>query len=220
MNTPTSDAIHVLIADDHRMVREGIRAFLSTQPDMVIVGEADSADAAVAACGRSRTDVALVDLIMPGGGIEATRRIRGEHPETQVVILTSYDDATKVRAALEAGAIGYVLKDVAAEELANAIRRAAWGESTLHPRAAAHLAQALRDPPLAAASVLSPRERDVVVLIAQGLANSDIATRLGIGEKTVKTHVSNVLSKLGVTDRTQAAVFAWRHGWVEGPKTP
>jgi DNA-binding NarL/FixJ family response regulator len=214
MNTQAPQ-IRLVIADDHVLVRQGIRAFLETHADLAIVGEAEDADGAVALSARHHPDVALVDLVMPGGGIEATRGIRAASPSTQVVLLTSFEDAQQIVAAVQAGALSCLLKDVDADALAEALRKAAGGEAVLHPRVAARLMDALRKGPTPGSEVLetlSQREREVLALIAEGLSNHEIAERLGIGEKTVKTHVSNVLGKLNVSDRTQAAVYAWRSG--------
>ena len=207
--------ISLVIADDHVLVRQGIRAFLETHTDLSIVGEAEDADSAASLCARHKPDVALVDLVMPGGGIGATREIRSASPDTQVVVLTSFDDAQQILAAVRAGAISFLLKDVDADSLAETVRKAARGEAVLHPRVAGHLIEALRRSAMPAAQqieTLSQREREVLGLMADGLSNLQIAERLGIGEKTVKTHVSNVLAKLEVSDRTQAAVFAWKAG--------
>jgi NarL family two-component system response regulator LiaR len=212
---PTASVIRVVIADDHVLVRQGIRAFLETHADLAIVGEAEDADGAVQLCAEQQPDVALVDLVMPGGGIEATRSIRAASPSTQVVLLTSFEDAQQIVAAVQAGALSCLLKDVDADALADALRKAAGGEAVLHPRVAARLMDALRRGPAPGSEVLeslSQREREVLALIAEGLSNQLIAERLGIGEKTVKTHVSNVLGKLNVSDRTQAAVYAWKSG--------
>jgi len=215
MNPPASTPIRVVIADDHVLVRQGIRAFLETHADLAIVGEAEDADGAVALCAKHHPDVALVDLVMPGGGIEATRSIRATSPSTQVVLLTSFEDAQQIVAAVQAGALSCLLKDVDADSLADAIRQAARGEAVLHPRVAGHLMEELRHgstPGAQLLQTLSQREHEVLGLLAEGLSNQLIAERLGIGEKTVKTHVSNILAKLGVDDRTQAAVFAWKAG--------
>ncbi len=212
MNTPP---IRIVIADDHVLVRQGIRAFLETHADLEIVGEADAADGAVAMCAEVRPDVALVDLVMPGGGIDATRRIRETSPVTRVVLLTSFEDAQQIVAAVRAGALSCLLKDVDADALADALRKAAHGEAVLHPRVAARLVDALQHGAPQTDDLLgslSQREREVLTLVAEGLNNQAIAARLGIGEKTVKTHVSNVLGKLDVADRTQAAVYAWKSG--------
>ncbi|MGH8171553.1 MAG: response regulator [Rhodanobacteraceae bacterium] len=212
---PPAPIIRVVIADDHILVRQGIRAFLETHADLSIVGEAEDAEGAVRVCAAEKPDVALVDLVMPGGGSEATRSIRAASPTTQVVLLTSFEDAQQIVAAVQAGALSCLLKDVDADALADALRKAASGEAVLHPRVAARLMDALRRGPAPGSEVLeslSQREREVLALIAEGLSNQLIAERLGIGEKTVKTHVSNVLGKLNVSDRTQAAVYAWKSG--------
>jgi two-component system, NarL family, response regulator LiaR len=211
-----SAPISVVIADDHVLVRQGIRAFLETHADIAIVGEADDAPSAVAICEKEKPQVALVDMVMPGGGISATRDIRIASPTTQVVLLTSFEDAQQIVAAIQAGALSCLLKDIDGDGLADALRKAAKGEATLHPRIAGHLMDALRRGVVAPGTEilesLSQREREVLRLMADGLSNSHIATQLSIAEKTVKTHVSNVLAKLGVADRTQAAVYAWKSG--------
>ncbi|MGA9422623.1 MAG: response regulator transcription factor [Rhodanobacteraceae bacterium] len=207
--------IRIVIADDHVLVRQGIRAFLETHTDLAIVGEAEDAPDAVQLCIEHSPDVALVDLVMPGGGIDATRKIRAASPDTQVVLLTSFEDAQQIVAAVQAGALSCLLKDVDADALADALRKAARGEAVLHPRVAARLVEALRDGTTTGSRILeslSQREHEVLTLMAEGMSNLSIAERLGIGEKTVKTHVSNVLGKLGVSDRTQAAVYAWKSG--------
>ena len=212
MNSPM---IRVVIADDHVLVRQGIRAFLETHGDLEIVGEAEDAAGAEQLCAAEHPDVALIDLVMPGGGIEATRAVRAASPRTQVVLLTSFEDARQIVAAIQAGALSCLLKDVDADALADALRKAARGEAVLHQRVAAKLMDSLRrgsDPDAAVLESLSQREREVLTLMAEGLSNQQIAERLGIGEKTVKTHVSNVLGKLDVSDRTQAAVYAWKSG--------
>jgi two-component system, NarL family, response regulator LiaR len=216
MNKP----IRIVIADDHDLVRQGIRGFLETHADLAIVGEAGDAAEAVALCAEHTPDVALVDLVMPGGGIEATRAIRAASPKTEVILLTSFEDVQQIVAAVQAGALSCLLKDVDADALADALRKAAQGEAVLHPRIAARLMDAMRrgvEPGSAALESLSQRERETLALVAEGLSNQVIAERLGIGEKTVKTHVSNVLGKLNVSDRTQAAVYAWRSGMKQRP---
>jgi len=208
--------IRVVIADDHRLVREGIRAFLETEADLIVVGEAANADEAIAVCTAERPDVAVVDLVMPGTGTAAVREIIRRAPATQILILTSFEDPKLLIEAVRAGALCCLLKDIEPLELARAIRRAAEGEATVHPRLARHLIAAVRHQDmLTELDSLSPRERDVLALIAQGMSNASIGERLGIGEKTVKTHVSNVLAKLGIDDRLQAAVLAWKRGWVD-----
>lgn len=207
--------IRIVIADDHVLVRQGIRAFLETHADLSIVGEAEDAASAIALCTEHHPHVALVDLVMPGGGIEATRAIRAASPQTQVVLLTSFEDAPQIVAAVQAGALSCLLKDIDADALADTLRKAARGEAVLHARVAAKLMEALRrgaKPGSEALQSLSQREREVLTLMADGCSNLQIAERLGIGEKTVKTHVSNVLGKLNVSDRTQAAVYAWKSG--------
>ena len=211
MNKP----IRLVIADDHDLVRQGIRSFVETHADLAIVGEAGDAAHAVKICAQHKPDVALIDLVMPGGGIEATRAIRAARPSTQVVLLTSFEDVQQIVAAIQAGALSCLLKDVDADALADALRKAAQGEAVLHARIAARLMDALRrgvEPGSGMLESLSQRERETLTLVAEGLSNQMIAERLGIGEKTVKTHVSNVLGKLNVSDRTQAAVFAWKSG--------
>ncbi|MEO5558310.1 MAG: response regulator transcription factor [Dokdonella sp.] len=218
---PSTSAIRIVIADDHVLVRQGIRGFLETHADLEIVGEAEDAASAIALCAEHRPHVALVDLVMPGGGIEATRAIRAASPQTQVVLLTSFEDAQQIVAAVQAGALSCLLKDIDADALADTLRKAARGEAVLHPRVAAKIMEALRrgaEPGSEALQSLSTREREVLTLMAEGLSNMQIAERLGIGEKTVKTHVSNVLSKLNVSDRTQAAVYAWKSGLKQRPQ--
>ena len=211
MNPPIS----LVIADDHILVRQGIRAFLDTYEDLAIVGEAEDAATATQICAAQKPQVALVDLVMPGGGIAATRDIRTASPDTQVIVLTSFEDARQILAAVQAGALSCLLKDIDADGLAEAVRKAARNEAVLHPRVAGYLLDALRGGTLPGAELsasLSQREREVLALIAEGLSNQSIGERLEISEKTVKTHVSNILTKLGVSDRTQAAVYAWKSG--------
>lgn len=209
-------AIRVVIADDHVLVRQGIRAFLDTQTDLAIVAEAGDADGAAAACAEHKPDVALIDLAMPGGGIAAIRAIRATSPATQAILLTSFDDARDILAAVQAGALSCLLKDIDADGLAEAIRKAARSEAVLHPRVAGYLVDAVRQGNSAAGAnapaSLSEREREVLALIAEGASNQRIGVQLAISEKTVKTHVGNILAKLGLNDRTQAAVFAWKSG--------
>jgi NarL family two-component system response regulator LiaR len=210
--------ITVLVVDDHAVVRQGVRAFLEAQPDFSVVGEAENGEQALKLVEEHTPDVVLMDLLMPGvGGVEATRRLRRISPRTQVVILTSYHEDEHIFPALKAGALSYILKSIAPEELAQAVRRAAQGGATLHPRVATRVVEEMRGENAGGSSrfqELSDRELDVLRLIASGLSNADIAGRLGLSEKTVKGHVSNILGKLYLTDRTQAAVYAWQHGFV------
>ncbi len=213
-----SDPITVLLVDDHEMVRRGVRDFLETQGDITVVAEAGSGEEAVRLAAEHAPDVALMDLIMPGmDGVEATRRLTTQSPRTSVVMLTSYHDDEHVFPAIRAGALSYVLKEIGPGELAEAVRKAAAGEAVLHPRVAARVVRELhgarRDEPNAFRE-LSDRELAVLKLIADGLSNAEIATRLYVSEKTVKSHVSNILGKLHLADRTQAAVYAWRQGVV------
>ncbi len=208
--------ITVLIVDDHAVVRQGIRAFLATQPDIQVVGEAASGEEALRLVEQLVPDVVLMDLVMPGmDGVEATRRIRRVSPRTQVIVLTSYHDDDHIFPAIRAGALSYLLKDVGPDDLADAVRRVARGEAILHPRVAARVIQELHGAAREDASPfaeLTERELEVLRLIAEGLSNAEIAERLVISEKTVKSHVSNILSKLHLADRTQAAVYAWKRG--------
>lgn len=212
------DPITVLIVDDHEVVRQGVRAFLDAQAELSVLGEAGSGNDAVKLVEVQIPDVVLMDLIMPGmDGIEATRKIKNISPRTQIVILTSYHDDEHIFPALQAGAISYVLKDVKMDALVEAVKRAAEGEATLHPRVAARIIQELHGRPREEINLfteLTEREIEVLKLIARGLSNSDIALELVISEHTVKGHVSNILSKLHLADRTQAAVFAWQKGVV------
>ena len=210
--------IRVLIADDHAVVRQGLRTFLALQDDIEVVADVPDGEAAVRAAGEHAPDVVLMDLVMPGmDGVEATRRLRARYPRTNVIVLTSYHDDEQVFPAIRAGALSYILKEVGPQELADAIRRAASGEAVLHPRVAARVVRELhgarRDEPNVFHE-LSDRELEVLKLIAEGLSNTEISGRLFISEKTTKNHVSNILSKLHLADRTQAAVYAWRQGVV------
>ena len=209
--------IRVLIADDHAVVRQGLRTFLALQAEIEVVGEAADGEEAAAAAERLQPDVALMDLVMPRlGGIEAIRRIRELSPSTRVIVLTSFVDEDRMIPAVRAGAAGYLLKDVQPQELVRAIRTVHDGEALLHPAVVARLMEEVArdgDRPDAAA-LLTDREREVLALIARCHANKLIALDLGVSEKTVKTHVSNILAKLGVHDRTQAALYAVREGIV------
>jgi DNA-binding NarL/FixJ family response regulator len=210
--------ITILIVDDHEVVRNGIRAFLETLKEFQVVGEAASGEEAVKLVQDLIPDVVLMDLIMPGmDGIETTREVRKISPRTQVVVLTSYHEDEHIFPALKAGAISYVLKDMKMEKLAETIQRAVNNEVTLHPLVAARVLRNLRGDSEEESfyADLTDREQDVLRLIANGLSNSQIAEQLVISENTVKGHVSNILSKLHLADRTQVAVYAWQKGIVK-----
>ncbi len=213
-----TDAIRVLIVDDHAVVRQGLRAFLQTQDDVEIAGEAADGDEAIRQVRELVPDVVLMDLVMPKlDGIAAIREMRALSPSTKVLVLTSFADDDKVFAAVKAGAAGYLLKDVRPQELGDAIRTVYRGEALLHPTVAAKLMQELARSGRRQASPdsLTDRELDVLRLIARGMSNKEIALELGIAEKTVKTHVSNILQKLHLADRTQAALYAVRERLVD-----
>ena len=203
--------IRLLIADDHAVVRTGLRHLVATFDGVELVGAAANGDEAVALCAEHRPDVVLMDLEMPVvDGIEATRRIVEAAPGVAVVVLTSFSDREQILRALDAGAIGYLLKDAEPAELERAVRAAARGEAPLDPRAGRALLQdRVAGSPL---DGLSEREREVLGMVARGLPNKLIARELGISEKTVKTHLTSVFRTIGVTDRTQAALWAERHG--------
>jgi DNA-binding NarL/FixJ family response regulator len=217
-----SAPIKVMIVDDHELVREGLRSVLVQEPSIEVVGEAANGEQAVESAWRLRPDVVLMDLQMPGlDGIEALTRIRAKTPEIQVVVLTNFATDQKVRDAVAAGAIGYLLKDVLKAELLQAIRNAHEGRPSLHPEAQRHLMRRVTTPaPAPEGSELTPRERSVLELIASGHSNKSIASVLNLSEGTVKGYVSAVLSKLGVDDRTQAALYAVKHGLAPGSSEP
>ncbi len=207
-------AIKVLIVDDHSVVRQGLRMFLSLDPDLAVVGEAANGKEALQAARKHSPDVVLMDLLMPVmDGIAAIEALRREHPKIEVIALTSVLEDDKVVGAIRAGAIGYLLKDTQADELNRAIKAAAAGQVQLSPQAAARLVREVRAPE--GPEKLTERETEVLRLLARGYSNREIAGELVIGEKTVKTHVSNVLSKLNVPSRTQAALYAIRIGLVD-----
>lgn len=198
--------VTVLVVDDHELVRRGLLDLLGTTADLQVVGAAVDGEQAVELAGQTTPDVVLMDLSLPGiDGVEATRRLGTVSPASRVVVLTSFSETERILAALEAGAVGYLLKDAEPDELLRGVRAAARGEAPFSPRAATAL---LPRP----AHKLSPREREVLALVAEGLPNKTVARRLGISEKTVKTHLTSVFTTLGVTDRTSAALWAQRNG--------
>jgi NarL family two-component system response regulator LiaR len=203
-----------MLVDDHTMVRRGLATFLRVFDDLELAGEADSGEEAIQICGHVLPDVILMDLMMPGmDGAAATRIIRQQFPQVQIVALTSFKEQDVVQNALQAGAIGYLLKDVSADELAVAIRAAHSGRATLSPEATQALVNAANQPP-APGQDLTERERVVLALMVEGLNNTQIAARLVVSPSTIKTHVSNILSKLGVASRSEAVALALRSGLV------
>jgi DNA-binding NarL/FixJ family response regulator len=215
--------IRVFVVDDHTVVRRGLRAYLEVVDDMEVVGEAadgqEALDGIAALVAAERPpDVVLMDLLMPGmDGVTATAAITQRHPEMAVVAMTSFTQADKVHGALQAGAAGYLLKDAEADEVAAAIRAACRGEVHLDPAIARRLTRSLLTPTAQTVKALTDREREVLALVAQGLSNQQIADVLVISERTARTHVSNILSKLGVASRTQAALMAIREGIAPAP---
>jgi len=213
------EPITVMIVDDHEMVRIGAKGYLEVQPEIAVVAEAESGAEAVRLAREFVPDVVLMDLVMPEmDGVQATRKVKDVSPRTQIIILTSFHEDEHIFPALQAGAISYLLKDVKATELVEAIRRAAKGEATLHPRVAARLIKQFSHKQTDKARLfteLTEREVEVLSLIARGFTNQKIADDLVISIGTVKGHVSNILSKLHLADRTQAAVFAWQEGIVD-----
>ncbi len=224
---PRSTPIRVLLVDDHAMVRRGMRDFLSLHDDLEIVGEAADGAAAIERAATLRPDVVVMDLLMPGvDGIDATARIKTANPDIEIVAITSFVEEARIVAALEAGASGFLLKDAEADELAAAIRAAAAGEVHLDPAVAGIVARRMRSRPGGGPgagggadplSSLTARERDVLGAVARGLSNKAIADELGITERTARTHVSNILAKLGLASRTQAALLAVQHGLDHAP---
>lgn len=207
--------IRVMLVDDHAVVRSGLSAFLMVFDDLELVGEAENGREAVRLVGDLNPDVVLMDLVMPEmDGATATRRIREQYPKTQIIALTSFREDSLVQGALQAGAISYLLKNVSADDLARAIRAAHAGRSTLSPEAAQVLIQAATRPP-APGFDLTERERDVLALMVKGHSNSEIAEKLVVSSSTVKFHVSNILSKLGVSSRTEAVALALHQHLVD-----
>ena len=214
MKTPPSKPIRVMLVDDHPMVRRGLSGFLKAFDELELAGEAESGQAAIELCAKLKPDVILMDMVMPDmNGATATRTIRQQSPEVQVIALTSFSEEELVKSALEAGAIGYLLKDVSADDLFKAIRAAHAGQATLSPGAAQALVPAATHPTTPGFD-LTERERAVLALMAEGLNNTQIAGRLVVSPSTIKSHVSNILSKLGVASRTEAVALALRHKLV------
>jgi two-component system, NarL family, response regulator LiaR len=210
MSISPSQPIRVMLVDDHAMVRRGLAAFLMVFDDLQLAGEAESGEAAIQLCAEVVPDVILMDMVMPDmDGAAATRAIRQRFPQVQVLALTSYKEGDLVKNALEAGAIGYLLKDVSADDLAGAIRAAHSGRATLSPQAAQALVETANQPPLPGLD-LTEREREVLALMVEGLNNTQIAGKLMVSPSTIKSHVSNILSKLGVASRTEAVTLALR----------
>jgi NarL family two-component system response regulator LiaR len=212
--------IKVLIVDDHQVVRQGLRTFLELHEDILIVGEAGNGGNAIAMAGRLSPDVILMDLVMPGmDGITATSQIKSICPDARVIALTSFTEDDKIFPAIQAGASSYLLKDVTPDELVDAIRAVYRGETRLHPDIVRRLIEQVAYQPhskqTTPASTLTERERDVVQLVAQGKSNREIAEALTISDKTVKAHISNILGKLGLEDRTQMAIYALKNGLVD-----
>ena len=211
MKTSPSKPIRVMVVDDHTMVRRGLATFLKVFDDLQLAGEAESGAAAIQLCGEILPDVVLMDMVMPDmDGATATRAIRQQFPQVQVIALTSFKEGELIKNALEAGAIAYLLKDVSADDLVRAIRAAHAGRATLSPEAAQALVETANQPP-APGLDLTEREREVLTLMIEGLNNTQIAGRLTVSPSTIKSHVSNILSKLGVASRTEAVALALRH---------
>ena len=205
--------ITVLVVDDHSMVRAGLQQLLSSAPDMQVVGSADNGEQGVTLAAQLRPNVVLMDLQMPVmDGVQATAALREQSPESAVVIVTSFSDRDRIIGAVDAGAVGYLLKDASPDEILAGVRAAARGESPLHPRAARELLSARSESSSRADVELTARETEVLGLVRAGLSNKQIARRLGITERTVKAHLTSCFQRIGVVDRTQAALWAERHG--------
>ena len=214
-----SEPIRILLVDDHKIVRQGVRAFFDAHEEIDVIGEAGSGEEAIKLVEERVPDVVLMDLIMPGmDGVEATRLTKNISPRTQIVVLTSYHDDEHIFPALQAGALSYILKDVEMDELAEAVIKASRGEATLHPQVASRVIQELHGRKNNENTLdveLTKREIEILKAIAQGMTNIEIAEKFIISKYTVKGHVSNILSKLHLADRTQAAVYAWQQGVVK-----
>ncbi|HWK21677.1 MAG TPA: response regulator transcription factor [Ureibacillus sp.] len=211
--------IRVLIADDHHVVRRGLLFFLKTQKDIEVIGEAKNGIEAVELVASLQPDIVLMDLVMPEmDGIQATKKIKAKWPNVHILMLTSFSDKDHVLPAMEAGAAGYQLKDIEPDELVNSIRQIISGGNIIHPAATSQLEETLREEENLphVKNALTPRERDVLAELTKGKSNREIASSLFVTEKTVKTHISNIFSKLDVQDRTQAALYAVKHGLTEG----
>lgn len=209
----------VLIADDHHVVRRGLLFFLKTQKDIEVVGEAVNGKEAVDMAVQLQPDIVLMDLVMPEmDGIQATRKIKEQMPDMIVLMLTSFSDRDHVVPAMEAGAAGYQLKDIEPDELVASLRSLMRGENTLHPKATSELAKGPAAPAPHTINLLTPREQEVLAELTKGKSNREIASALFVTEKTVKTHISNIFAKLEVQDRTQAALYAVKHGLTEPDK--
>ena len=214
MTISPSQPIRVMLVDDHTMVRRGLATFLKAFDDLELAGEAESGAAAIQLCGEILPDVVLMDMVMPDmDGATATRAIRQQYPQVQVIALTSFKERELIKNALEAGAIAYLLKDVSADDLVRAIRAAHAGRATLSPEAAQALVETANQPPVPGLD-LTEREREVLALMIEGLNNTQIAGRLTVSPSTIKSHVSNILSKLGVASRTEAVTLALRNRLV------
>lgn len=214
----SQNMINLMLVDDHQMVRMGLAAYFKTQSDINVIAEAESGLEAVELASQHAPDVVLMDLVMPEmDGVEATRQVKKVSPRTQIIVLTSHHDDSHIFPAIRAGALSYLLKNIDPDDLADAIRKARLGESVLHPNVAARLVQevqGIRGIDFNPYTELTDREMEILLLIAEAKNNNEIAEQLVISEKTVKGHITNILSKLHLNDRTQAAVYAWREGIV------
>jgi NarL family two-component system response regulator LiaR len=219
MTTSPSQPIRIMVVDDHEMVREGLTTFLKAFDDLQLAAEAESGTAAIQLCAQILPDVILMDMAMPDmDGVSAIQAIRKMHPQVQIIALTSFKEGSRIKKALEAGAIGYLIKDVSADDLAQAIRAAHAGRATLSPEATQALVEEANQLPVPGQD-LTEREREVLVLMIEGLNNIQIAGRLTVSPSTIKSHVSNILGKLGVASRTEAVTLALRNGIVTSVQT-